>query len=110
MNDSQSNAEHSVVTTAPPQDDEIHIVLPERFVFETHRRFRAGYYKHGHSGRSYVVDFRLTRFIDSAGLGMLLQLSEHIERDSSRLRFINVTSDISATLLVAGFDQLATIQ
>lgn len=88
---------------------EVTIALPEQFTFHDHRRFRAGYFNGKASGVHYVVDFGKTRFIDSAGLGMLLQLIEYAQSDRQRVHFVNCAPDIRQTLAVAGFEEAATI-
>jgi len=95
--------------TAAHSSGEVRIPLPDRFTFQSHREFRAAYSSCAGSNPTYVVDFDGTHFIDSAGLGMLLQLLEYANNDRERVRFVNCTSDIRATLTIAGFEELATL-
>ena len=88
---------------------EVRIVLPQRFTFHDHRKFREGYAQTPAQATHYVVDFNATRFIDSAGLGMLLQLAEYALSDPRRIRLVNCTREIRETLEVAGFGDVATI-
>ena len=96
-------------TVVVQAQDEIRIALPERFTFHSHREFRAGYFIGQAPAKCYVVDFTRTSFIDSAGLGMLLQLGEYAGKDPRRLRFVNCAQAVRETLLVAGLNDAATI-
>lgn len=106
------NTKHSTntdVALIEPTPEEIRIALPERFTFHNHREFRAEYSTGHRPAKRYVVDFAQTRFVDSAGLGMLLQLAEHADNDPKRVLFANCTTEIRETLIVAGFNEAATI-
>lgn len=88
---------------------EVRIALPQQFTFDDHRRFRAGYFNGKAPAARYVVDFTVTRLIDSAGLGMLLQLTEYVLNDPSRVHLVNCTADMRQTLAMAGVAEAATI-
>ncbi len=87
----------------------VDIQLPERFTFQSHREFRTAYMTGVAPAERYAVDFRMTRFIDSAGLGMLLQLIEFAQNDPKRVHLINATPEIRQILSIAGFGSAATI-
>lgn len=84
------------------------ITLPARFTFDAHRGFRQAW--HGQPPRAeYVVDFAATGFVDSAALGMLLQLREHAGNRAEAVRLINVRGDVREVLAAAGFEELFRI-
>lgn len=92
-----------------PEPREVLIRLPERFTFQSNREFRAAY-GHGETpAQTYVVDCGGTLFIDSAGLGMLLQLCEHAGSNPQRVRLVNGSREIRNTLVIAGFGDHATL-
>lgn len=83
----------------------ITISLPERFTFEARSAFRAAYQGKPVPAEGYSVDFARTVFVDTAGLGMLLQLRDHAgERD--RLRFVGLRPELRELLRVAEFEAL----
>lgn len=70
------------------------IQLPETFTFQVQSEFRKEYEsKLNRDVRQLVVDFRQTRYMDSASLGMLLVLQEYVGKNSNvledRIELIN---------------------
>lgn len=55
------------------------------------------------------MDFAATGFVDSAALGMLLQLREHAGNRAEAVRLINVRGDVREVLAAAGFEELFRI-
>jgi anti-anti-sigma factor len=89
--------------------EELRIALPERFTFQGHREFRDSYFKVPPPSKSYVVDFDRTQSIDSAGLGMLLQLCEFAKGASKEVFLVHCTPEIRDMLRIAGFKGQATV-
>ena len=57
-----------------------------------------------------MLDLRGTTYIDSAALGMLLQLREHAGGKRQAVRLANAQPVIRDILTVANFDRLFTIE
>lgn len=85
----------------------ISITLPERFTFEERAAFRAAYRGQPVPADGYTVEFTRTVFIDSAGLGMLLQLRDYAGQ-RERVRFVHLQPAIRELLRVAEFGPLVT--
>ena len=89
--------------------EQVVIPLPEHFAFAHHRAFRTAYINKPIPVKGFIVDFAQTRSIDSAGLGMLLQLHEFALGDPKRIHLTNCAPQIRETLVIAGFAEHATI-
>jgi HptB-dependent secretion and biofilm anti anti-sigma factor len=90
-------------------ENRITIPLPERFTFEARSAFRAAYRGKPVPPDGYSVEFSRTNFIDSAGLGMLLQLRDYAgERD--RVRFVHLRPNLRELLRVAEFEGLVRFE
>ncbi len=87
----------------------IAITLPPRFTFDAHREFRQAYAGQSR-GREYAVDFRAVQFVDSAALGMLLQLREHAGDRREAVRLQHASGTVRALLRAAGFEELFTLE
>ena len=57
----------------------------------------------------YVIDFRQTEYLDSAALGMLLQLHEHASKIGARVRLINLSGLPQKVISIASFDEIFEI-
>lgn len=84
------------------------IRFPDRFDFSFHNEFRRAY--ETAKNRSYILDMRDTSYIDSAALGMLLQLHEYCGNDSQAIRVVNAGSGIKEVLKIANFHKLMVIE
>jgi len=99
----------AIATSNTREPGEIRLTLPERFDFSLHREFRR-LYEEGEAGVTrYVIDLRETQYVDSAGLGMLLQLWEHAGRKADRVRLINAQQGVRDILQIANFQQLMQV-
>ncbi|MBF0158821.1 MAG: STAS domain-containing protein [Magnetococcales bacterium] len=90
---------------------DIHIELPDRFVFSLHSDFRHAYepYLAPHPGRKFVLDFAKTSYVDSAALGMLLVMREAVGGDGVPIHFINTKPPIRKMLEMAHLHEMFTI-
>jgi HptB-dependent secretion and biofilm anti anti-sigma factor len=77
-----------------------------RFDFSLHNEFRKAYKDLNVTGGSYEVDLKGTEYLDSSALGMLLLLKEYAESHDSRVKIMNISSDIREILNIASFDKL----
>ncbi len=98
------------IHAAPSADGKtLNIRINDRFDFNVHRELREAYESAGKRYNNYVLDLRDTTYMDSAALGMLLQLREHAGSSKSAVRLRNAQPTIRDILAVAHFDQLFTI-
>jgi anti-anti-sigma factor len=98
------------IHAAPSADGRtLNIRVFDRFDFNVHKELREAYEAKGKRYGSYVLDLRDTTYMDSAALGMLLQLREHAGNSKGAVRLRNAQPTIKDILAVAHFDQLFTI-
>jgi anti-anti-sigma factor len=94
----------SINVNVSETDNEVTIKLGKRFDFNIVDDFRAAYSNHGAAGKSHVVDFRETEYMDSSGLGMLLNMRRHLGDDSAKISLINCRPQIRKILTISRFD------
>ena len=87
---------------------EMRIKMPEKFIFDVHKQFRQAY-ESNKTCKKYYLDMRSTTYIDSAALGMLLQLREYAGDTSHVVVIENANTNIKEILDVANFSKLMTI-
>jgi len=87
----------------------LNIVVHGRFDFKMVNEFREAYSAITPEVDSFVVDFRETDYVDSSGLGMLLNLKRQVS-DDTPITLTNCKPQIKKILLVSRFDKKFTIQ
>ena len=87
--------------------DVVTITLDNQFEFNSVEEFRKAYMEN--RGESYIIDFRNTDYMDSSGLGMLLNMRRHLEGKVSEIKLVNCRSQVKKILLISRFDQKFTI-
>jgi anti-sigma B factor antagonist len=60
----------------------------------------------GRGARTFVLDFRDTAYVDSAGLGTLVAMSKHIRQKVGELRLANLNVDLKHLLRLTRLDRL----
>lgn len=78
------------------------ITLDTSFDFESVTDFREAYVSN--PGREYHVDFRNTEYMESSGLGMLLNMLRHTG-ESAVIRLVNCRPHIEKILKISNFQQ-----
>lgn len=78
-------------------------------MFDRNREFRDAYTDLP-SSTAFTIDLRQTGYMDSAGLGMLIQLRAIAGQDSARTRLTGVNATIRTILEVANFGRLFKIE
>lgn len=92
-------------------DGVVRIVVRGRFDFSVHREFRQAYTSNEtRSAKRYVIDMAGAEYIDSAALGMLLLLRDHVGADASKIRLMNCSAAVRDVLQVSNFDRLFDIR
>ena len=94
----------STTLTVSKNDNEITIKLGKRFDFNIVDAFREAYSAHDASGKNHIIDFRETEYMDSSGLGMLLNMRRHLGDDNAKISLINCRPQIRKILTISRFD------
>jgi anti-anti-sigma factor len=85
------------------------IKIKGRFDFSCHSSFREAYAK-APGGSEFVIDMGETSYMDSAALGMLLLLREHVQQQGGRVSITNCRGQTYDVLQIANFHRLFKIQ
>lgn len=92
-------------------DSDYKIVLAEKFDFSSVDKFRKCYEGIDSKIRKrIIVDFRLTKYMDSSALGMLLNFKKYFDGQSVDIRLINTSKQIHKILSISGFDRKFVIE
>ena len=87
------------------RDGNVILKINGDFTFDMNREFRHAYQACPKSS-TFVVDLANTRYMDSSGLGMLLQLRQYVGEDKKRVRIVKAQPRTAEILKVAQFDSL----
>jgi HptB-dependent secretion and biofilm anti anti-sigma factor len=85
------------------------IKIKGRFDFSCHSSFREAYSK-APAGCEFVIDMEEASYMDSAALGMLLLLREHVQQSGGRVSIQNCRGQTYDVLQIANFHRLFKIQ
>lgn len=87
------------------RDDHKSVVihLNGQFDFSVIQEFRETY--QDCLGKNVVIDFRGTECIDSAGLGMLLNMQTFLNKKEGEIKLINTMPQIKRELVIARFEK-----
>ena len=77
------------------------IHLQEKFDFSGAEKFRAAY--EGRDVEEYTINFEKTDYMDSSGLGMLLNMKRNI--GNKPVNLINCKPQIKKVLVISRFDE-----
>jgi anti-anti-sigma factor len=86
-------------------EDRVILRVHGDFTFDVNRAFRDAYQACPPTSH-FEVDLRTAEYMDSAGLGMLLQLREYAGGDSSRVTISGASPNIRSILDIANFSRL----
>ena len=87
--------------TVNKSDNVVTIQLDSKFNFDCVEGFRDAYEKF--SGERYIIDFRLTDYMDSSGLGMLLNMWRFLGEPNT-IELHNCKPQIKKVLLISRFE------
>lgn len=87
---------------------EVVIHVNGQFDFSVVQEFRDAY--QDCQGKDIVVDFRGTEYIDSAGLGMLLNMQSFLNKKEGDIRLTNTMPQIKRVLVIARFEKKFIIE
>jgi anti-anti-sigma factor len=85
------------------------IKIKGRFDFSCHSMFREAYSR-APNGCEFVIDMEEASYMDSAALGMLLLLREHVQQQGGRVSIQNCRGQTYDVLQIANFHRLFKIQ
>jgi len=91
------------------QDGNVVLAITRDFTFDLNQHFRAAYKAHPPT-TPFVVDLTQARYMDSSGLGMLLQLREFAGGNQSRVTIRGCNETVREILKIANFERLFRIQ
>ena len=84
-------------------DNKTTISLDEKFDFDSVENFRDAYTQA--TAKEYTVDFRSTEYMDSSGLGMLLNMKRYLnERNITKITLTNCRPQIKKILTISRFE------
>jgi len=85
----------------------IYYLIEENIKMENAPIFYEEFIKHDdYLGKKVILDFSKTNFIDSSGIGILIQCSEYLKSRSSELIFVNINKSMSSIFRLSGLYQL----
>lgn len=90
------------------EGDTVTISVQGRFDYMLHREFLQAYREEPKGGRRFVIDLAATESLDSAALGMLLQLRGHASPHTV-VELRNGNKGVREVLQGASFDKLFTL-
>jgi len=87
-------------------DNDVVIHLHNKFDFSGADDFKNAYEEY--DGDNYIIDFRDTDYMDSSGLGMLLNMKRNLP--GKPISLINCKAQIKKILIISRFEEQFTIQ
>ena len=87
--------------TSNINDNKTTIYLGDKFDFSEVDSFRSTY--ENSDTENYIVDFKNTDYMDSSGLGMLINMKKVV--GDKKIDLVNCKSQIKKVLVVSRFDQ-----
>ncbi len=98
----------SINTHVDSNNKQVTISIEGAFGFSLVQDFRRCYVdKKDHS---FTIDLRLVNYIDSAGLGMLLNMHNYLEQPDGMIKLINVLPQVRKILIISRFDKKFKIE
>ena len=84
------------------------LAIEGAFGFNLVKEFRDAYSEHLNC--QFVLDLRKVDYIDSAGLGMLLNMQKHLNCADGQIKIINTLPQVRKILLISRFDKKFQIE
>ncbi len=82
------------------------LVLTERLTFDQHKAFTATYKGLNCDYSRYILDMGGLEYLDSAALGMLLNLREYLGNNGKTITILAGKGTVSEVLRVSRFDKI----
>jgi len=87
---------------------QLNIAVKGKFDFKMVNDFRDAYSNEDREIEQCVIDFRESDYMDSSGLGMLLNLKRHYD-DAVKITLTNCKPQVKKILLISRFDKKFSI-
>ena len=84
------------------------IAIDGMFDLSVQSEFRKAYEDNSQSSK-YVIDMRMTEYMDSAAFGMLLVFRDYAGGDDSKIEIVNTSEEIKRSFIILQFDRLFSI-
>jgi anti-anti-sigma factor len=90
--------------------DDLIIKVDGHFGFSVHKEFRSAYEEALKNAppRRYVIDLKLTDYMDSSALGMLLVMRDHVG-EQAEISLVNANSEIRSILDISNFHKIFNV-
>jgi len=98
----------SVTTQVDNNQQRVTISIEGAFGFNLVHEFRQSYSEQ--KGYKFVIDFRKVDYIDSAGLGMLLNMHKYLQQKDGEISITNSMPQVKKILLISRFDKKFSIE
>jgi len=98
-----------ITTNWNSADKTLTIGLDEKFNHALYREFNSAYADYNHPNITVKIDMHNVVYMDSAALGMLIQLRQTTERLKGKVILVRPQQTAMEILQTARFDQLFTI-
>lgn len=96
-----------IETNIDTDNKHVTISVKGTFCFNLVQDFRSSYAKR--FDHRFTVDLRKVNYIDSAALGMLLNMKNYLEQPDGMIRIINTLPQVRKVLMISRFDKKFTI-
>ncbi|MFN3017811.1 STAS domain-containing protein [Vibrio coralliilyticus] len=98
----------SVEAEVDSNSKQVTILIEGAFGFNLVQEFRRCY--SDKKDFRFTIDLRKVDYIDSAGLGMLLNMHNYLEQDDGMIRIINTLPQVRKILTISRFDKKFSIE
>ncbi|MGD8110401.1 STAS domain-containing protein [Vibrio sp. TRT 21S02] len=98
----------TVEAQVDPNKKEVVIAIEGAFGFSLVQDFRRCYSER--RDYRFTLDLRKVDYIDSAGLGMLLNMHNYLDQDDGMIRITNTLPQVRKILLISRFDKKFQIE
>ena len=99
------------IATAWNDDNKTLVIdIGDTFSYSAQREFREAYINRDQTGMTVKINMGLTNFMDSAALGMLIQLRKFVESHKGKVVLVNPRDTVLKILKTAQFDRLFRIE
>ncbi|WP_456295059.1 STAS domain-containing protein [Vibrio sp. AK197] len=98
----------SITTQVDSKNKHVTVSIDGAFGFSLVQDFRRCYVER--KDHTFTIDLRAVNYIDSAGLGMLLNMHNYLEQRDGTIRLINILPQVKKILLISRFDKKFKIE
>ncbi len=96
----------AITTKVNAGSQEASLIVTERLTFDQHRAFTEAYKSISGDYSRYVLDIKQIDYMDSAALGMLLKMKEHLGLPDRKLTILTQQGMAADVLKLSKFDML----